>query len=152
LTVGFTAAVLAGLLGFGGAVALMVNAKELAKGVATDVVGTDAAGVLGSGFVTEAVDAAAHTLVVRGVFGVVAAALVLMFALSARNGALWARLTLIFVLVVAVAANGVAVADVVPSVSKVLDLAAILGCLVAAVTMVLPASGRYAKARRQRAV
>jgi hypothetical protein len=149
LTVGYFAALLASLSSLGGAVALMVSAKELANKVATDVVGTDAAGVLGSSYVTEALEAAAHTLVVRGMVGLVAAMLLLGFALLARNGALWARITLIVMLLVALATNALAVRDVVPPISKVLDLVAILSCLVAASLVVLPASGRYAKTRKQ---
>jgi hypothetical protein len=150
LIVALFASVLAAVLGLGGAATLIAGAKHLAEQTTADVAGTADPAVLGSPVLHQAVVDATSTLTARGWVGVVAGVLVLLFVLVARNGAMWARLILGLALLLAVCANALAVADVVSAASKVMDVLAIFSCLVAIVIALLPASGRYAKARKNK--
>jgi hypothetical protein len=148
LTLTLVAALLAGLFGLGGAITLMVGAKRVAEQTVIDVLGSDGASLLGTETVKQGVADATHTLMIRGIVGLVFAVLVLAIALGARNGSTRARAFLALMLLCSIGACGLAVSDVVPSASKVLDLCAILCCLVATATVFLPSSGRYARARK----
>lgn len=144
LTLGFFGALLAGLASAVGAVLLIADAHELARQTAAGILPTD--GSLDE-LASAAIDDAANTLVFRGILGLVSAVLVLAVALAVRNGRLWARIVLTVLLLGGLCANGIAVRDVTPGVTKLLDVAAILVSVLVVVLLFLPPTNRYAKAR-----
>jgi FtsH-binding integral membrane protein len=146
-TLAFYAALVAGLFTIIGAVLLIVNAKDTAKQAAADLLGVDPS-ELGSDFQSD-LDSAASTLVVRGILGLISGALVVAIALAMRNAALWARIVETVLLVGGLCANGLVVRDVAPAATKALDIAAVLLSLVAVVLMFLPATNKFAAARKR---
>jgi len=149
LRIGFTTAMLAGLLWLTGALLLMIDAKDLAAQTASDLVGADS-GVLGTELLQGAVAEATSTLEVRAVVGVVAAALVMLFAFAARSGSLAGRVVLGMAVLGSVGASLLVVSDVAGPVTIVLDVAAMLLGVIALPAMFVPATGRYARARKGR--
>ena len=145
LTLGVAGALLAGLFSALGAVLLIVNAHPLAQQTVNDIVPSDSG--LGD-LASAAADDAAKTLVIRGLTGLVSAALVLAIALAVRPGRLWARIVLTVLLLGGLCANGLIVRDVSPAATKALDFAAIGLSLLVVVVLFLPPTNRYARARR----
>ncbi|WP_328522751.1 hypothetical protein [Kribbella sp. NBC_00359] len=106
--------------------------------------------LLGTQAIQDAIDQAAHTLLLRGVVALVAAALTLTFAVFARNGSLVPRLIVVLALFWTAGINTLIVMDVAGSVTKVAGTVSAVVCLFAVVMALLPASGRYRKALNQR--
>jgi len=146
-TLAFSGALLAGLFTVLGAVLLIVTAKDTAKQAAADLLGVDPSDI-GSDFDSD-LDTAAHTLVVRGILGLISGALVIAVALALRNAALWARIVETVLLVGGLCTNGLVLRDVAPAATKGLDIAAVLVSLVAVVLMFLPPTNAYAAARKR---
>ncbi len=149
-TLGYLGALAAGVFSIIGAVLLMVDAKELATRTTADVLGTDPTGA-GDDLVQGVIDDAAHTLVVRGILCLVFGALIVVFALAARQAALWARILLILVLLGGVGADLIVARDVAPAATKALDVIAIIVSLVVIVLTFLPATNRFGAARKRAA-
>jgi hypothetical protein len=147
LTFAFFGGILAGLFSIVGAVLLIMQAKDLAKDVATDF--TSDADILGSSVVQAAIDEAASKLVIRGVMVLVSGVLILAFALAVRNGATWARIVLTVLLVGALCTNGLVISDVAPAATTALGVATLLLSVAVVVLMFLPPTNRYAKARKR---
>lgn len=90
------------------------------------------------------------TLAARAGFAVFTAIVLLVFALCARNGALWARIVTTLVSVLTVFPQLLIFGDYEPAAVSAPSVAALVTALAALVVCRLPANGRYAKARRQR--
>lgn len=106
---------------------------------------------LGSGLIQAVLDEAYGKLVVKAVIGIVASLLVVLFAVLARNAATGARIGLVIVLVIGMgAASGLQLGDreVLPSGSVIIAAITPLLSLVAIVMALLPATKRYAQARK----
>ena len=98
-----------------------------------------------------ALNDAYHALVLKAVVGIVISVLVIAFALAARNAALWARVTLTVALVAGMCgSSGLQVAERAfpPSASFILVAVTPLLSLVAIILLYLPATNRYAAARK----
>jgi hypothetical protein len=118
-------------------------------GLSDDLIQT--AKQLGDDLFQQVLDQAYSTLAARATFAVVLAGLLLVFALLARGGALWARIVITVLGVVAVSLQLLVVTDVATSAMKLLGLLVVASTLVAVVLWWLPANGRYAKARKAQA-
>jgi hypothetical protein len=147
LNLAFFGALLSGLLGLVGSILLYTGAHDVAV---KQGVGADNADALGQELTDSIVSDAVHTLQLRGISGIVSAALIVVFALAARNAATWARVVLTVLLVGGLCAGGVAVADIAPAATKGLDVTAIVLNVVVVVLLFLPPTNAYAKARKQR--
>ncbi len=115
-------------------------------GLSDDLIQT--AKQLGDDLFQQVLDQAYSTLAARAAFAVVLAGLLLVFALLARGGALWARIVITVLGVVAISLQLLVVTDVATSAMKLLGLLVVASTLVAVVLWWLPANGRYAKARK----
>jgi hypothetical protein len=115
-------------------------------GLSDDLIQT--AKQLGDDLFQQVLDQAYSTLAARATFAVVLAGLLLVFALLARGGALWARIVITVLGVVAISLQLLVVTDVATSAMKLLGLLVVASTLVAVVLWWLPANGRYAKARK----
>ena len=92
-----------------------------------------------------------HTLVIKAAVAIVVGVAILAVALAARNAAMWARITLTVVLVVGMCAgSGLQLGDrsVLPSVSVIAAALTPLLSIAAIVLLFLPATNRYASARK----
>ncbi|HEY0499374.1 MAG TPA: hypothetical protein VGD48_26750 [Kutzneria sp.] len=118
-------------------------------GLSDDLIQT--AKQLGDDLFQQVLDQAYSTLAARATFAVVLAGLLLVFALLARGGELWARIVITVLGVVAVSLQLLVVTDVATSAMKLLGLLVVASTLVAVVLWWLPANGRYAKARKAQA-
>ena len=156
LTFAFYGALLTGLLSAIGAALLLVQARDLAEQTARDattaILGDGAASSATTGLLAAAVDDATSTLVARAVMVLVSAALVVALALAIRNGALWARIVLAWLLLGSLGTNAITIADVAPDVTVLLGALAMLLAVVVIALLFLPPTNRYAKARKQRGV
>lgn len=152
LTLAYFGALLTGLLSAVGAALLLVQARDLAEQTARDatsaVLGDGAASEVGSGLLAAAVDDATSTLVARGAMVLVSAVLVVGLALAVRNGALWARIVLAWLLLGSIGVNAITIADVAPDVTVLLGALAMLLAVAVVVLLFLPPTNRYAKARK----
>jgi hypothetical protein len=144
-----------GVLGLIGGILMITGGRasveKFAQQTAQDVLGSDSSSDIVNGLMSAAVDAAYHTLVVKAVVGIVAAALVLLFGFLARNGSTGLRVALTIFLVLAMAAgSGLQLADreALPSGSVVVAAVVPLLCIVTIVLLFLPATSRYARSRK----
>lgn len=103
---------------------------------------------LGGDLYQQVLDQAYATLSARAVFGAVLAVLLLVFAVLALGAALWARILITVVGLVAVSLQLLVVTDVATSSMKLFGLLVVASTVVAIVLWWLPANGRYAKARK----
>ncbi len=107
---------------------------------------------LGSGslpaLVGAAIDDGYQTLQARATLGIVIAVLVLLFALLAARGALWARIVLAVVLLVNLGLLLRAVTDVFPGIAKAVGTLAVLVSVAVMAAAFLPGIGRYRQERR----
>lgn len=110
-----------------------------------------AAKSLGDDLFQQVLDQAYGTLSARATFALVLAVLLLVFGALALGAALWARILVTVVGLVAVSLQLLVVTDVATSAMKLFGLLVIASTLVAIVLWWLPANGRYAKARKVRA-
>jgi hypothetical protein len=145
LTLAFWLSAVVGLLGIVGGIFDITGGKAaINKALGKEGIDSDLArSVAGA-----ALDSAYHTLVTRAVIAIVAGALVLAFALAARSGATWARITLTVFLAFGICAgSGLQLRDhdVLPSISLLAASLSPLLSLVAIVLLFLPATNRYAK-------
>ncbi|HKD97850.1 MAG TPA: hypothetical protein VKB69_09640 [Micromonosporaceae bacterium] len=140
--VAFFGALAAGLFTVIGSVLLIAQAKDVAAQSVKDL-GADPTGLFQS-----VVDDAADKLHSRGILGLAFGILVVAAAVLARNAATWARVVLSVVLVVEIFIGAVTARDIAPGGTKVLDGLAIVLALVAIVAAFMPATGRFAKARK----
>jgi hypothetical protein len=154
LTLAYFGALLTGLLSALGAALLLVQARDLAEQTARDatsaLLGDSAGSAVASGLLSAAVDEATSTLVARGVTVLVSASLVIALALAIRNGALWARIVLAWLLLGSLGANAIVIADVAPDVTVLLGGLAMLLAVAVVVLLFLPPTNRYARARKLR--
>jgi len=152
LTLAYFGALLTGLLSAVGAALLLVQARDLAEQTARDatsaLLGDGAAKELGTGLLAAAVDDATNTLTMRAVMVLVSAALVVGLALAVRNGALWARIVLTWLLLGSLGANAIMIADVAPDVTVLLGAVAMLLAVAVIVLLFLPPTNRFARARK----
>lgn len=144
LTLAFWLSAVVGLLGIiGGIVDIAGGKSAINKALSKEGIDSDLArSVAGA-----ALDSAYHTLVTRAVIAIVAGALVLAFALAARNAATWARVTLtVFLAFGMCAGSGLQLRDhdVLPSISLLAASLSPLLSIVAIVLLFLPATNRYA--------
>lgn len=145
LTLAFWLSAVVGLLGIAGGIFDITDGKAaINKALGKAGIDSDLArSVAGA-----ALDSAYHTLVTRAVIAIVAGALVLAFAVAARSGATWARITLTVFLAFGICAgSGLQLRDhdVLPSISLLAASLSPLLSLVAIVLLFLPATNRYAK-------
>jgi hypothetical protein len=98
-------------------------------------------------------DEAYHSIMSKAIVSLVGAVLILVFALLARNAAMWARVVLAVMLVGGICGlvPTLAETDVVPNGIYALDILVALAAPVLAVLLFLPSVNRYAKARTGRA-
>jgi hypothetical protein len=142
---GFVAALLAGACSILGSVLLITGAHRTAEGATRAIVsGT----VLdGSDFAKGVIDDAARTLIHRGLLSVLFGAIVVVFALRVRNGALGTRITLTIFLLCSALTDVDVVRDVAPGATKALDVAAIVLSAPAAIALFLPRANHRARDR-----
>lgn len=148
LTLAYFGAILTGLLSAAGAALLLVQARDLAEQTARDAMSVLLGESAGAGLLSAAVDEATNTLVTRGVTVLVSASLVVALALAVRNGALWARIVLAWLLLGSLGANAIVIGDVAPDVTVLLGGVAMLLAVVVVVLLFLPPTNRYARARK----
>jgi hypothetical protein len=144
LTLAFWLSVAVGLLGIiGGIVDITGGKSAINKALSKEGIDSDLAQTVAGA----ALDSAYHTLVTRAVIAIVAGALVLAFALAARNAATWARVTLtVFLAFGMCAGSGLQMRDhdVLPSISLLAASLSPLLSIVAIVLLFLPSTNRYA--------
>lgn len=127
-----------------GAVVVFATGRDFVEHAGGDYLSENAAGAFDH---ADAVDTAYGLLVNRAVLDLVAIGFVLLFAVFARNGATWARVLVTVVLLLgdttrlATIGSGPVGSTVTTALLVVLSLAV-------PVLLFLPASGRYAKARK----
>ena len=145
----FFAALTSGLFSIIGGILEFSGARELAEKAASDALGTDVTG-LDLGVADAAVSGAVNTLQFRGVVAIVLGALVMAVSLTLYNAALWGRIVTGVVLLVSLCANGLEFTDVAGGATTALGVAANLLGIAAIVMSFLPATNRYASARKAR--
>lgn len=118
-------------------------------GITDDMLNT--AKDLGGDLFQSILDTAYGTLSARATFALVLAVLLLVFGVLALGAALWARILIPVVGVIAVGLQLLVVTDVATSSMKLFGLLIVASTLVAIVLWWLPANGRYAKARKAQA-
>jgi hypothetical protein len=145
-------AVIVGVLYVLGAAMIFVGGKDSIRAFLAEETGTS------EDFIDETVgtevDDAYGSLAAKAIVAIVVAAVILVCALLARSGATWARATLAVSLVAAMCAGAglqVGEADVLPNASFAAAALAPVVSTVVIVLLFLPASNRYARARRVRA-
>lgn len=111
----------------------------------------NAAKDLGGDLFQQVLDQAYSTLAARATFALVLAVLLAVFGVLALGAALWARIVVTIVGVVAISLQLLVVTDVATSSMKLLGLLIVASTLIAIVLWWLPANGRYAKARKAQA-
>jgi len=97
-----------------------------------------------------AVSGAVNTLQFRGILAIVFGALVMAASLTLHNAALWGRIVTGVVLLVSLCANGLEFTDVASGATTALGVTANLLGIAAIVMSFLPATNRYAAARKAR--
>jgi hypothetical protein len=155
LTVAFLASVSAAVLYIVGAILIMVGGKDAIRSYLADELGVDSSdiGQIEQLFPAE-FDDANSTLMTKATVAIVVGAIVLVAALLARGGATWARALLAGVLGVSLCAGGglqIGEAEVLPSASVAIVVIASLLAVTAIAVLFLPASNRYARARKANA-
>ncbi|WP_211767007.1 hypothetical protein [Kutzneria sp. CA-103260] len=111
----------------------------------------NAAKDLGGDLFQQVLDQAYNTLSARATVALVLAVLLLVFGALSLGAALWSRILVTLVGVVAIGLQLLVVTDVATSSMKLFGLLIIASTLVAIVLWWLPANGRYAKARKAQA-
>jgi len=147
LTLGFVGALLVGLSSVIAGVLLVTDARNLAQQTAADLLTGE--GLYGVGLNSAAVDHATDALTTRGATVLVSGALVLGVAFAVRDGATWARAVLGLLLLGTVCGNGLVVTDVAPAASMGLGVVAMALSVAVVALLFLPASNRYAGARKR---
>jgi hypothetical protein len=145
----FFAALASGLFSVIGGILEFSGARELAEKVASDALGTDITG-LDLGVTDAAVTGAVNTLQFRGILAIVLGALVMAASLTVHNAALWGRIVTGVLLLVSLCANGLEFTDVASGATTALGVTANLLGIAAIVMSFLPATNRYAAARKAR--
>jgi hypothetical protein len=155
LVVAFWLSFAVGVLTIIGGLIAILNGKEHIRTYVTDEVHDRIGAELGDDFIQQAVgdqlDDVYHKLVIKAVIAIVMAVVVLALAAAARNGGTGARIGLTIVLVVHMCAgSGLQLADphALPTLSLILASLTPLFGLIAIVLMWLPATNRYALARK----
>jgi hypothetical protein len=155
LAVAFWLSFAVGALTVVGAVIAIMNGKDHIRAYVTDEVRDRLGADLGGDFIQQAIgdqlDDVYHTLVIKAVIAIVMGVVVLALAAAARNGGTGARIGLTVVLVVHMCAgSGIQLADphALPTVSLILASLTPLFDLIAIVLVWLPATSRYAQARK----
>jgi len=145
----FFAALASGLFSVIGGILEFSGARELAEKVASNALGTDVTG-LDLGVTDAAVTGAVNTLQFRGILAIVLGALVMAASLTVHNAALWGRIVTGVLLLVSLCANGLEFTDVASGATTALGVTANLLGIAAIVMSFLPATNRYAAARKAR--
>jgi len=145
-----------GVLGLIGGIVMITGGRasiaKFAQQTASDVLGSDSSSDIVNGIMGAAVDAAYHTLVAKAVVGIVVALLIVLFGVLARNGSTGLRVGLTIVLVAGLGAiSGLQLGDrqALPRATVVLAAVVPLLSIVTIVLIFLPATSKYAKARKQ---
>jgi hypothetical protein len=153
LTAGFWLSVVSGTLSLLSGLVMIVAGKAsvhaFALAEAERGLGSDS--TLAGKLADEAAAQAYHSVVTKAVVGILLAVAVLAFAYAARGGALWARVALTVALVAGICGgSGLQLGDRAALPAATVALAALVPLLgvVAIVTLFLPATNRYAAARR----
>src|SRR5689334_16699708 len=147
LTLAFVGALLIGLSSVIAGVLLIGQARHLAEQTAVDLLSGE--GLAGMSVDRGAVDQATTTLTAHGALVLASGVLVLAFAFAARAGATWGRTGLGLLLLGTVCGNGLAVTDVAPAATRGLGVVAMALSLAVAALLFLPATNRYASARKR---
>ena len=138
------------LLSLVGAILMIAKGKDSIEAYLEKTAGADLAGLVKDAISAE-LDEAYHRLVIKAGVAIAIAAVVLVLALTARGGAMVARILLAVALVVNMCAgSGLQLADrdVLPSGSVAIAGLTPLLSLVTIVLLFLPANNRYAAARK----
>lgn len=155
LAITFWLSVVVAVLSIAGALITIFTGKDairtyVAKTV-SDTLGTDVDPGVINATVGDELNSDYHKLVVKAVIGIVVAVLVLVFALVARNGSTGGRVGLAIALAVGLCGGtGIQLvdADLLPSATVALEGVTPLLSLIAIVCAFVPATNRYAKARK----
>ena len=125
--------------------------REYVEKTVRDTLGADVSSDLIQSTVGSELDSAYSKLVTKAVVAIVVGVLVLVFALLARNAGMLGRIGLTVTLVIGMCAGSglqLGEADVLPKVSLVIAGVTPLLSLIAIVLLFLPATNRFAKARK----
>jgi len=147
VSVAFYAALASGVFSIIGGILEFSGARDLAEKVASDALGTDVTD-LDLGVADPAIGDAVNTLQFRGILAIVLGALVMVVSLTLYNAALWGRILTGVVLLISLCANGLEFTDVASGATTALGVAANLLGIAAIVMSFLPATNRYASARK----
>ena len=138
-----------GVLGLIGGIVMITGGRasiaKFAQQTASDVLGSDSSSDIVNGIMGAAVDAAYHTLVAKAVVGIVVALLIVLFGVLARNGSTGLRV----IAHDADADRDLGDRQALPSATVVLAAVVPLLSIVTIVLIFLPATSKYAKARKQ---
>ncbi len=140
-----------GLLGLIGGIVMITGGHASIRKFVDGTFGDTLGSADGSALLDAVLADAYNKLVVKAVIGIVASLLVVLFAFLARNAATGPRIGLVIVLFVGMgAASGLQLGDreVLPSASIIIAAITPLLGLIAIVLALLPASKRYANARK----
>ncbi|MEN3358580.1 MAG: hypothetical protein V7637_2562 [Mycobacteriales bacterium] len=147
LTAALAASTLTALLVIISQVLSLATGRDVIKDSLTAALGASTADLAGQLFKAE-LDDAYSTLQSRAILGIIAAALVLLFAFLARRGSIGPRVALTLVLLITAGLTLVSVRDVFPSAGKAAGTAAILLAVVSIVMLFLPPVNQYERTRK----
>jgi hypothetical protein len=155
LAISFWLSVVVAVLSIAGALIMIFNGKDTIRAYVeksvSDTLGTTVSPDIINATVGDELDTAYNKLVVKAVIGLVVAVLILVFALVARNASTPGRVLLTIALVVGMCAgSGLQLQDMDVNPGATIAIASVtpLLSLIAIVCAFLPATNRYAQARK----